>query len=164
MGDLRRPVPALAIVAVVVLYLGLDAKAAGSRKGDPPPAKTNTAATAEKKPAEAEKFTGPKRLDPNASFEEVYKWVEAAVVKITVTDGGSLGTGYVVDPSGIVATNHHVMKACSKATATFNNGEKHEIEGYLAARPEWDAALVKLKTVPKDIHALELFEGPTPRR
>lgn len=114
------------------------------------------------KPAEAR----PTRPGPNASPAEVYKWIEAAVVMLEVHSdrGGGKGTGFVIDPSGIVATNYHVMKSGDRGTAQFNTGEKHDIEGYVAAKPEWDVALVKLKTVPANLHALELLPDAKPEK
>lgn len=52
---------------------------------------------------------------------DVIEKCERSVVRIEVKgkDGDSLGSGFIVDGSGIICTNVHVLAGAQKATATF---------------------------------------------
>ena len=62
---------------------------------------------------------------------DVIEKSERSVVRIEVkgNKGDSLGSGFVVESSGIIVTNVHVLAGAQKATATFANGKKYNIEG-----------------------------------
>jgi len=58
--------------------------------------------------------------------------------------GGSLGSGFVVDPSGIIVTNHHVVEAGDEITVTFTDGL--ELEAKLLGSDEaTDLAVLKVE-------------------
>jgi len=61
------------------------------------------------------------------------KKVDQSVVRIDVTmeEGQAIGSGYVVDESGIIATNYHVMAGAKDAIAVFKNGQKYPVKGTL---------------------------------
>ncbi len=66
---------------------------------------------------------------------QVYAKVSEAVVQITVagqsagglTPSGS-GSGFVVDASGLILTNYHVVQDARAISVSFNNGEDREAE------------------------------------
>jgi hypothetical protein len=62
---------------------------------------------------------------------DVIEKSERSVVRIEVKgrNGSSLGSGFVVESTGVIVTNVHVLAGAEEATATFANGEKYEIEG-----------------------------------
>src|SRR5262245_42683862 len=65
------------------------------------------------------------------NLADVIEKSEQSVVKIIVDSkaGKSLGSGYVVDASGIIITNVHVLRAAQKADATFPNGTTVAVKG-----------------------------------
>ena len=74
---------------------------------------------------------------------------EPAVVLISTrkADGisRSQGSGFVVDHSGIVVTNYHVIQGSVSATARSHNGGEHEVLGVVALNPDLDLAVLKLR-------------------
>lgn len=72
--------------------------------------------------------------------------VDPAVVRIDA--GSSIGSGFVVDPSGLVVTNHHVVEGARSATVSFKDGSSARVLGYLGV------------DIAKDIVVLRLAPGP----
>jgi serine protease Do len=57
----------------------------------------------------------------------------------------SLGSGFVIDPSGLVATNNHVISDADEITVIFNDGTK--LKATLVGRDQkTDLALLKVKS------------------
>ncbi|MGJ0395705.1 MAG: DegQ family serine endoprotease [Methylocystis sp.] len=56
----------------------------------------------------------------------------------------SLGSGFVVDPSGIVITNNHVIADANEVTVIFNDGQKLKAE-VLGKDQKVDVAVLKVK-------------------
>lgn len=77
---------------------------------------------------------------------ELIERAEPAVVRVDVTteDGGGIGSGFLVDASGAVVTNFHVVEAAKSATVTFNNHKTVAVDGYLVADPKRDIAILKI--------------------
>lgn len=75
--------------------------------------------------------------------------VEKSVVLIEA-DGPaglqSIGSGFVVDPSGDIATSFHVATELVRGTARFQDGRVFDIAGYTALDAENDLAILKLAT------------------
>jgi serine protease Do len=57
----------------------------------------------------------------------------------------SLGTGVVVDPSGYIITNDHMVSQVSKLTITTASGEVYSAM-LIGARPDQDIAILKIET------------------
>lgn len=55
----------------------------------------------------------------------------------------SLGSGVIVDPSGYVVTNEHVVAAASRITVTMIDGRKLEAE-FVGSASEYDLALLRI--------------------
>lgn len=69
----------------------------------------------------------------------------------------SLGSGVVVDASGLVVTNNHVIEGMSEVKVAF--ADKREVEATILLRdPRTDLAVLKLKNV-KDLVAIELADS-----
>ena len=156
----------LAVVAYNALWATPDALVAGNslprRRANEP--KLNMAPliapSVESKPA-----SKIKRPPAGAPLEEVVEFVEYGIVKIDTYDGwdrNGLGSGFVIDSSGLVVTNYHVVADCVKADVLFNNGVRFGVEGYVALKPECDLAILKLNGVPDNIQSLPLSTS-TPR-
>lgn len=100
----------------------------------------------------------------NASPAEVTRLVEQALVRIEIQDGAnreaaeetSVASGFVIHRSGLVATNYRAVAECTKADVLFNNGERFAVAGYVALRPDYDLAILKLEGVPADVQELTL--------
>ena len=60
----------------------------------------------------------------------------------------SLGSGFVIDPSGIVITNNHVVENAEEIIVNFSNGEKFKAE-LLGRDPKTDLAVLKIITEKK---------------
>lgn len=56
----------------------------------------------------------------------------------------SLGSGFVIDPDGLVVTNNHVVEDADEVTVTFSDGETLDAE-ILGRDPKTDLALLKVK-------------------
>jgi serine protease Do len=56
----------------------------------------------------------------------------------------SLGSGFVIDPSGIIATNNHVIEDADEITATFADGTKR-IATVIGHDEKTDIALIQVK-------------------
>ena len=78
------------------------------------------------------------------SFSELTKQLLPSVVEIQ-TDAG-FGSGFIIDKSGVIVTNHHVvdgMKTCRVVTA---DGYIHEDMSLLGSDPGLDLAVLKIET------------------
>jgi serine protease Do len=57
----------------------------------------------------------------------------------------SLGSGFVIDPSGIVITNNHVIGEANDITVNFNDGSKLKAE-VIGKDPKTDIAVLRVKS------------------
>jgi len=102
-------------------------------------------------------------------WDEIYPFVENGIVKIETYDQynnrAGLGSGFVIDDAGLVATNYHVASAAfDKADVLFNDGTRYGVEGYVAVLPSRDLAILKLNGVPPGVRALDLEPTQVPRK
>lgn len=102
---------------------------------DPPPETPPAPATTEPEP--------PKELTP----AELFTAYAPAVVTIRTESlfGSGAGTGFFVDDSGLIATNHHVIDGGAKLTVKrFDGSETDKVE-IVDQDPERDLALLKIE-------------------
>lgn len=114
-------------------------------------------------------LVGPVRADDEAPKKEplapsVEKLAAAAkpslvVMLYTGRDGRQtgIGTGFVVDKDGLIATNFHVIGEARPVTVQFPDGTKLEVETVHAADRNLDLALVRVKA--KDLSPLPLGDS-----
>ena len=57
----------------------------------------------------------------------------------------SLGSGFVIDPSGLIVTNNHVIEGAEEITANFNDGTKLKVVKVIGRDPKTDLALLKVE-------------------
>ena len=69
--------------------------------------------------------------------------VDPSVVTIT-RDNQAQGSGFVVDPKGLVATNYHVIEGAKWATVAFPDKRTAAVDGFLAIDPAKDLALLHI--------------------
>jgi serine protease Do len=56
----------------------------------------------------------------------------------------SLGSGFVIDPSGLIVTNNHVIEGADEIIVNFTNGTKLKVSKILGHDPKTDLALLKV--------------------
>jgi S1-C subfamily serine protease len=78
------------------------------------------------------------------------KEIVAQVLKATVSirtklPGGAIvaGTGFIVDPSGIVVTNYHVVKGAERIEVRLATGETYDVSGIRAVDRHRDIAVIQ---------------------
>jgi serine protease Do len=59
----------------------------------------------------------------------------------------SLGSGFVVDPSGLIVTNNHVIVDADEIVVNFNDGTKLKVDKVLGRDTKTDLALLKVTPV-----------------
>jgi len=57
----------------------------------------------------------------------------------------SLGSGVIIDTSGLVVTNEHVINRASKITITLSNGKQYNAS-LISSNPEHDLAVLKIES------------------
>jgi serine protease Do len=57
----------------------------------------------------------------------------------------SLGSGFVIDPSGLIVTNNHVIEGADEIIVNFTDGSKLKVTKILGHDPETDLALLKVE-------------------
>ncbi|GGD01331.1 Do family serine endopeptidase [Aquisalinus flavus] len=57
----------------------------------------------------------------------------------------SLGSGFIIDPDGIVVTNKHVVEKADEITVTLSNGDEYKAE-VVAMDRETDLAVLRMET------------------
>lgn len=83
------------------------------------------------------------------TFSRLVKDVMPAVVNISGTSSGfggsgeSLGTGFIIDSSGIVVTNNHVIERADTIAITLDDGREFTASR-LGTDPETDLAVLKI--------------------
>jgi S1-C subfamily serine protease len=85
--------------------------------------------------------TGPVAVD----MEQLIERVEPSVVRIDVRsrDGEYIGSGFVIDIDGNIATNAHVIRDAVEASVEFRDGQRFPIEVLLFVDEARDIALLK---------------------
>lgn len=93
-----------------------------------------------------------------ASTREVVQAIEPSVVVVEVP-GVGLGSGFVIDSRGTIATNYHVIEGAKNATVTFlTDKAKFDVTGFLVISPGKDLALLKIEPRDRVLKALPMAE------
>ena len=112
-------------------------------------------------------LSGAAQAGPRPVLGDVIQRAERSVVRITVRtkDGEDLGfgSGFLVDPQGLVATNHHVVRRAGKAFVQFKDGRKVAVKGIRAQDEKADLAILELEAMPEPVPALSLGPPRPPR-
>ncbi|MCH8922172.1 MAG: trypsin-like peptidase domain-containing protein [Planctomycetes bacterium] len=108
-----------------------------------------------------------KKLDRKKplSLPDLIEKVEPSVVLIRVTGAGGkgVGSGFVVDRRGYIATNYHVVEGAQRAEVVFRDKSHFEVKGFLAATREKDLAILKIDCPADKLIAVALA-GKLPRK
>ena len=91
------------------------------------------------------------------SVEQVVKRESPAVVLVSneTAQGGSLGSGFLIDDQGHVVTNAHVVDGATKTTVTFQDGTEGK-GTILGVDKSTDVAVIKVSKVPAGVHPVPL--------
>ncbi len=85
--------------------------------------------------------------------------VDPCVVTIRL-DNSSEGSGFVVDPKGLIATNYHVIEGAKSATVYFPDKTSFRVTGFLAFSIAKDMALLEIQPGGKTLPALSFAAKP----
>jgi S1-C subfamily serine protease len=138
-------VSAEAAAAVLPSASAAPVASASSSSGPPPPAASSTPPPAPSAVDPPPKRTGAGDLTP----AELFKRLAPAVVTIALIDererelGG--GTGFVIDRSGTIVTNHHVIAEGKKVNVKFIDGALYEEITVLTDDSATDLALLRVQ-------------------
>ena len=75
----------------------------------------------------------------------------------------SIGTGFMIGNSGLLATNFHVLRGATTATAEFIDRTKVNVKGVRAWDSGRDLVILELESAPTAIRGLELASPTTQR-
>jgi S1-C subfamily serine protease len=128
---------------------------------------TVEAGTTEPQPVELLKWMRPAQVTElvtanlETQFIEVYHRVNPAVVHIFVFDEDGLlgtGSGFVIDQSGNVVTNNHVVADGSEYEVVFASGERRRAT-LRGADVDSDLAVIQVATLPEGIQPVPLGDS-----
>src|SRR5712692_11453679 len=81
-------------------------------------------------------------------YSEIGKRVSPAVVKLESYDGQGqlmgMGTGFLVNPSGLIVTNYHVIREAYQMKVTAVGGDVYGVDGVVVFDPDKDFAIRKV--------------------
>lgn len=82
-----------------------------------------------------------------ASVADLIEAVEPSVCRIDVesSQGSSTGSGFVVDESGLIATNYHVIEGALRANVAFPDKSTARVTGFLHVDAKKDIALLQIE-------------------
>jgi S1-C subfamily serine protease len=98
-----------------------------------------------------------KQKQPPSNASIAYDIIRPSVVRVNqvgLEESGdtekAVGTGVVIEESGIILTNIHVVAGADKISITFSNGTTSEAH-VVSVQPEDDLAVLKAHTIPDDL-------------
>jgi S1-C subfamily serine protease len=111
------------------------------------------------------------RRDEPLSLPEVYRRSEGGVVQVSVTDvvetedpffgvpqqeqQRGLGSGFVIDKSGHIVTNFHVIEGADEVEVSFSNGEEMSAD-VVGSDPSTDIAVLEVDANARALRVLTL--------
>jgi len=124
------------------------------------PVAADSSSPADVSPAPASTSTTSAPVHASETLADVIERLDDGVVFISCLDeagrASSLGSGFVIDPSGLVATNYHVVSDAHEAQVQFHDGKKYDVEGLRACDPDGDLAILQLAALPERFEVLPL--------
>lgn len=95
--------------------------------------------------------SGPKgvplpRVPKGSPFEEFFKeFFDKQQQQGQPRRVNSLGSGFVIDPSGLIVTNNHVIEAADEITINFNDGQRLKVIEVVGKDTKTDLAILRVK-------------------
>lgn len=95
---------------------------------------------------------------PELSLADLIEKCEPSVVRIDVqtSEGGGNGSGFVIDKTGIIVTNYHVVAGSNTAVCFFKDGSQAKVEGFLTIDTQRDVAIIKVNHPAEKLHPIPL--------
>ena len=94
----------------------------------------------------AEKNTPPNPGPKGSPFEDLFNdFFDEQDKEGLPRKVSSLGSGFVIDPSGLVVTNNHVIEGADEIIVNFTDGSKLKVTKILGHDPKTDLALLKVE-------------------
>jgi serine protease Do len=90
---------------------------------------------------EAQQQQMPFQAPPGSPFEEFFKQFQNPNQDETMT---ALGSGFIIDPSGYIVTNNHVVENATEVTVRLGDDSVYPAE-VVGVDPQTDVALLKIK-------------------
>jgi S1-C subfamily serine protease len=148
---------ALAATGAVLVMVQAQRRPAETRASAPAPRSNSAQATGAAR-------SGESSTADNPPLSQVIRNVSASVVKIESVGASqqALGCGFVVDRSGLIATNFHVTSSAVRGRVRFQSGAVYDIAGYAAVDPENDLAILRLRDAPATLVPLPLRAQGSP--
>jgi tetratricopeptide (TPR) repeat protein len=95
---------------------------------------------------------------------ELVKFIQPAVTTVVVYDVNSnvanLGTGFFIDKTGILITNHHVLLGKFGAEVRTADGSTYPIKAVIAENQATDLVKVRVDIPPEKVHWLSVSAEP----
>ncbi|MEL6373276.1 MAG: Do family serine endopeptidase [Pseudomonadota bacterium] len=84
------------------------------------------------------------RVPEGSPFEDFFKDFFSRRGRQQGRKVSSLGSGFVIDPSGIIVTNNHVIEGADEIIINFRDGTKLKVDKVLGTDKETDLAVLKV--------------------
>ncbi len=82
---------------------------------------------------------------PPTTHPQVSELARSVVtIEVDLLNGSAIGSGVIVDPSGVIATAAHVIAGAKAARVRFGTGDVMKVEGLIDADPDLDFALIRV--------------------
>ncbi len=80
------------------------------------------------------------------SMPELIEKVEPSIVRVVVTteEGDGHGSGFVIDDSGLIVTNYHVVEGATSISIESRDGQTTRPLGFMVAEPLRDLCVLKV--------------------
>lgn len=105
-------------------------------------------------------------IDTRSPAGRVVEQVRNGVVRVSAVDAKgqetSFGSGFVIDATGLVATNRHVIENAHKAFVKFRDGTRINVLGVRALDHDGDLAILELEGAPGNMQVLKLAGDEPP--
>ncbi len=99
-----------------------------------------------------------------SDLTELVKLIQPAVATVVVYDVNAnvanLGTGFFIDKTGVLITNHHVLVGKFSAEVRTADGSTYPIKTVIAENPATDLVKVRVDIPPEKIHWLSVSAEP----
>src|SRR5579863_4313452 len=87
-------------------------------------------------------------VPPRKDIPAIAKAASGAIVTIVMANDDkpiAQGTGFLVNPDGVIVTNYHVIESGNVAIVKFSDGRILPVEGVVAADKVRDLAVIKIR-------------------
>ena len=95
-------------------------------------------------------------LSVSALYDRVHQGV--VTIKVTTPQGQALGSGFVIDSEGHIATNDHVVDGASSISVEFSDGSTYDAE-LIGTDASTDIGVIKVDAPSSELTPLELGDS-----